>query len=74
MSEAPAVVGAASLDPADAAAAEKTIEQWKIKKLIKSLEQARGFVLYNLAGFCDPFLTSAFHFSTPILVTAMVLP
>ena len=45
MAEAPqAVVGAAALEPADAEAAEKQIEQWKIKKLIKSLEQARGCV------------------------------
>jgi hypothetical protein len=34
----------AGLDPADPEAGEKAIEQWKIKKLIKSLEQARGCV------------------------------
>jgi hypothetical protein len=36
---APAAFG---VDPASAEAAERAIEQWKIKKLIKSLEQARG--------------------------------
>ncbi len=35
--------GASVAPPANDAAGEAAIEQWKIKKLIKSLEQARGY-------------------------------
>lgn len=32
--------------------AEKAVEQWKIKKLIKTLEAARGYLKRLLAALC----------------------
>jgi len=33
---------------AEATAADRNVEIWKIKKLIKSLEAARGYVYYDM--------------------------
>lgn len=35
--------------------ADRNVEIWKIKKLIKSLELARGYVFFNLRSMVAPY-------------------
>jgi hypothetical protein len=42
--------------------ADRNVEIWKIKKLIKSLELARGFVLFQIVVYLQYFVNQAILF------------